>query len=107
VEFLDGSDYRSNMPLELHEFAEGAQRDLGAIKDRVVMLKPGDDIVTGPQGCRYCRTYTGSSFAGDGRWRRADHHRDAATNEIASFQHPKARFGYDAIPDLAIRNRRA
>jgi glyoxylase-like metal-dependent hydrolase (beta-lactamase superfamily II) len=32
-------DYRNNMPSELHEFAEGAQRDLGAIKDRVVMLK--------------------------------------------------------------------
>jgi hypothetical protein len=30
---------------------------------------------------------------------------DAATNEIASFRHPKARFGYDAIQDLAIKNR--
>jgi glyoxylase-like metal-dependent hydrolase (beta-lactamase superfamily II) len=30
---------------------------------------------------------------------------DAATNEIASFKHPKARFGYDSIPDLAIKNR--
>jgi hypothetical protein len=30
---------------------------------------------------------------------------DAATNEIASFQHPRSRFGYDTIPDLAVANR--
>ena len=40
-------DYLNTIPSELHEFARGAQRDLGAVKDRVVMAKPGDDIVTG------------------------------------------------------------
>ena len=30
---------------------------------------------------------------------------DAATNEIASFKHPNAKFGYDTLPDLAIKNR--
>ncbi len=46
-DFWMDPDYLTNMPDVLHEFALGAQRDLGAIKDRVVMLKPGDDIVTG------------------------------------------------------------
>ena len=98
-------DYRSNMPLELHEFAEGAQRDLGAIKDRVVMLKPGDDIVTALRAVDTAGHTPGhlslEMAGGEGLIITAD----AATNEIASFQHPKARFGYDTIPDLAIRNR--
>jgi len=47
VEFLDGSGLtaatcRSNCMIRRRR-----TRDLGAIKDRVVMLKPGDDIVTG------------------------------------------------------------
>jgi len=98
-------DYRNNMPSELHEFAEGAQRDLGAIRDRVVILKPGDDIVTGLRAIDTAGHTPGhlslELAGGEGLIITAD----AATNEIASFQHPKARFGYDTIPDLAIKNR--
>ena len=98
-------DYRNNMPSELHEFAEGAQRDLGAISDRVVMLKPGNDIVAGLRAIDTAGHTPGhlslEMAGGEGLIITAD----AATNEIASFQHPKARFGYDTIPDLAIRNR--
>jgi glyoxylase-like metal-dependent hydrolase (beta-lactamase superfamily II) len=98
-------DYRNNMPAVLHEFAEGAQRDLGAIKDRVVMLKPGDDIVTGLRTLDTAGHTPGhlslEMTGGEGLIFSAD----AATNEIASFQHPKSLFGYDTIPDLAIKNR--
>jgi glyoxylase-like metal-dependent hydrolase (beta-lactamase superfamily II) len=98
-------DYRNNMPSVLHEFAEGAQRDLGAIKDRVVMLKPGDDIVTGLRALDTAGHTPGhislEIAGGEGLIISAD----AATNEIASFQHPKSLFGYDTIPDLAIENR--
>jgi glyoxylase-like metal-dependent hydrolase (beta-lactamase superfamily II) len=98
-------DYRNNMPSVLHEFAEGAQRDLGAIKDRVVMLKPGDDIVTGLRALDTAGHTPGhlslEMAGGEGLIISAD----AATNEIASFQHPKCLFGYDTIPDLAISNR--
>jgi glyoxylase-like metal-dependent hydrolase (beta-lactamase superfamily II) len=98
-------DYRNNMPSVLHEFAEAAQRDLGAIRDRVVMLKPGDDIVTGLRALDTAGHTPGhlslEMAGGEGLIISAD----AATNEIASFQHPKARFGYDTIPDLAIQNR--
>ncbi len=38
-------DYQTNMPDVLHEFARGTQRDFSAIKERTVMVKPGDDIV--------------------------------------------------------------
>jgi glyoxylase-like metal-dependent hydrolase (beta-lactamase superfamily II) len=98
-------DYRTNMPAELHPFAEGAQRDLRAIQDRVVMLKPGDDIVTGLRALDTAGHTPGhlslEMAGGEGLLITAD----AATNEVASFRHPKSRFGYDTIPDLAISNR--
>jgi glyoxylase-like metal-dependent hydrolase (beta-lactamase superfamily II) len=104
-DFWMDPDYRNNMPTVLHEFAEGAQRDLGAIRDRVVMLKPGDDIVTGLRALDTAGHTPGhlslEMAGGEGLIISAD----AATNEIASFQHPKARFGYDTLPDLAIQNR--
>jgi glyoxylase-like metal-dependent hydrolase (beta-lactamase superfamily II) len=98
-------EYLANMPALLHEFARGAQRDLGAIRDRVVMLKPGDDIVTGLRAIDTAGHTPGhlslEMAGGEGLIISAD----AATNEIASFQHPKSSFGYDTIPDLAITNR--
>jgi glyoxylase-like metal-dependent hydrolase (beta-lactamase superfamily II) len=104
-DFWMDPEYRSNMPSALHEFAESAQRDLGAIRDRVVMLKPGDDIVTGLRALDTAGHTPGhlslEMAGGEGLIISAD----AATNEIASFQHPRSRFGYDTIPDLAISNR--
>jgi glyoxylase-like metal-dependent hydrolase (beta-lactamase superfamily II) len=104
-DFWMDPDYRNNMPSVLHEFAAGAQRDLGAIRDRVVMLRPGDDIVTGLRAIDTAGHTPGhlslEMTGGEGLIISAD----AATNEIASFQHPNAKFGYDTIPDLAIRNR--
>ena len=98
-------DYRSNMPSVLHEFAEGAQRDLGSIRDRVVMLKPGDDIVTGLRALDTAGHTPGhlslEMAGGEGLIISGD----AATNEIASFRHPRSPFGYDTIPNLAITNR--
>jgi glyoxylase-like metal-dependent hydrolase (beta-lactamase superfamily II) len=104
-DFWMDPDYIANMPAVLHEFARGAQRDLGAIRDRVVMLKPGDDIVTGLRAIDTAGHTPGhlslEMAGGEGLIISAD----AATNEIASFRHPKARFGYDTIPELAIKNR--
>jgi glyoxylase-like metal-dependent hydrolase (beta-lactamase superfamily II) len=57
-------EYRVNMPAELHAFAEGAQRDLRAVRDRIVMLRPGDDIVP---GLRAIDT-AGHTFSGTVGW---------------------------------------
>jgi glyoxylase-like metal-dependent hydrolase (beta-lactamase superfamily II) len=104
-DFWMNPDYRTSVPAELHEFFRGAQRDLGAIKDRVVMLKPGDDIVTGLRAIDTAGHTPGhlslEMAGGEGLIISAD----AATNEIASFRQPKARFGYDTLPELAIENR--
>ena len=104
-DFWMDPDYLSNMPSELHGFARGSRRDLRAIKDRAVMVKPGDDIVTGLRAIDTAGHTPGhislEMAGGEGLIISAD----AATNEIVSFQHPKSRFGYDTIPDLAVQNR--
>ncbi len=47
VAVLTDPNYRTTMPDVLHEFAWGSQRDLSAFKDRVNLVKPGEDIVAG------------------------------------------------------------
>jgi glyoxylase-like metal-dependent hydrolase (beta-lactamase superfamily II) len=98
-------DYLNTMPAVLHEFALGARRDLGAIEDRLVMLEAGDDIVSGLRAidtAGHTPGHLSLEMAGGGGLIITA---DAATNEIASFRHPQATFGYDTIPELAIRNR--
>jgi glyoxylase-like metal-dependent hydrolase (beta-lactamase superfamily II) len=97
--------YRTAMPSALHEFARAAQRDLGAVKERAVMLKPGDDVVPGLRALD-----TAGHTPGHLSLELAGHEglliaADVINNEIVSFEHPDWKFGYDTIPDLAIRNR--
>jgi glyoxylase-like metal-dependent hydrolase (beta-lactamase superfamily II) len=106
VEFLDGSRFLQQNPEAIHGFGRGAQRDLGAVKDRVVMLKPGDDVVTGIRALDTAGHTPGHlSFeisGGEGLIITAD----ATTSEIVALEHPDWKFGYDSIPDVAIRNRK-
>lgn len=98
-------DYQVNMPDVLHDFARGTQRDFAAIKERTVMVKPGDDIVTGLRvldSPGHTPGHVSFEVAGGEGLIIAG---DAATNEIASFRFPDARFGYDARPGLAIKTR--
>ena len=104
-DFWTDPDYLTKMPPALHEFARGAQRDLGAVRDRVVMLQPGDEVVTGLRALATPGHTPGHlSFeaeGGDGLLIAVD----VANNEVVSFEHPDWRFGYDTDPDLAIRTR--
>jgi glyoxylase-like metal-dependent hydrolase (beta-lactamase superfamily II) len=103
--FWMDTDYLTTMLAVLHEFARAAQRDLGAIRERVVMLKPGDDVVTGMRAldtAGHTPGHLSFELAGqDGLLIAVD----AVNNEIVSFEHPDWKFGYDTIPELAIRNR--
>ena len=104
-DFWTDPDYLAAMPPALHAFARGAQRDLGAVRDRVTMLRPGDEIVAGLQALATPGHTPGHlSFevaGGDGLLIAVD----VANNEIVSFEHPDWRFGYDTDPELAIRTR--
>ncbi|WP_319005715.1 MBL fold metallo-hydrolase [Pararhizobium sp. BT-229] len=105
--FWTDPDFETKMPKVLHGFARGAQRDLFAVKDRVKLVKDGDDIVTGmrvldTQG--HTPGHISLELAGsDGMIISAD----AATNRIVSFEHPGWKFGFDTLQDIAIRNRQA
>lgn len=100
-------DLLSKMPAEMADFVTGAQRELGAIKDKVTMIKPGDDIVTGIRAIDTAGHTPGhlsvEVAGGEGLIITAD----ASTNEIVAFEHPDWKFAFDAIPDLAIQNRKA
>ncbi|MCW6511716.1 MBL fold metallo-hydrolase [Lichenifustis flavocetrariae] len=105
-EFWMDPDYLTKMPPALHEFARGARRDLEAVKQCLVMLKAGDDVVTGLRALDTPGHTPGHlSFelaGGDGLLIAVD----VANNEVVSFEHPDWRFGYDTIPELGVRTRR-
>jgi glyoxylase-like metal-dependent hydrolase (beta-lactamase superfamily II) len=105
-DFWMDPDYLTSMPAALHDFARGSQRDLAAVADRMVRLNPGDDVVAGMRALDTAGHTPGHlSFelaGGDGLIVTAD----VAVNAIVSFEHPDWRFGWDTIPDLAIKNRR-
>lgn len=104
--FWTDPNYLTAMPNALHEFARAAQRDLGAIQARVVMLKPGDDVVTGLRALDtpgHTPGHLSFELAGqEGLLITVD----VATNEIVSFENPNRKFGYDTLPERAIATRR-
>lgn len=99
-------DFFKKTPAAIHGFGRDAQRDLGAIKDRMVMIRPGHDVVTGIRAVATPGHTPGHlSFhvsGGEGLIITAD----AATSEVVSFEHPEWKFGYDVDPELAIKSRR-
>ncbi|MFD2265074.1 MBL fold metallo-hydrolase [Lacibacterium aquatile] len=106
-DFWTAKGWEFRVPSALHEFALGAQRDLGAIIDRVCLVKAGDDIVS---GLRVLATpgHTPGHISlemegGDGLLISAD----AINNALISFEHPQWRFGFDTDQDLAVRTRTA
>ena len=104
-DFWTDPDYLTTMPAPLHEFAKGAQRDLSAVKERARMLRHGDDVVTVLRALDtpgHTPGHLSFELAGrDGLLIAAD----VANNEVVSFEHPDWSFGYDTLPDLAIKTR--
>jgi glyoxylase-like metal-dependent hydrolase (beta-lactamase superfamily II) len=105
--FWTDPDFETKMPKVLHSFARGAQRDLFAVKDRVKLVKDGDDIVTGMRVLDtegHTPGHISLELAGSGGMIISA---DAATNRIVSFEHPGWKFGFDTLQDVAIKNRQA
>lgn len=104
-DFWMDPDYATKAPAAFHDFFRGAQRDLTAVRDRVVRMKPGEDVVTGLRvldTAGHTPGHLSLELAGaEGLLITAD----VANNQIVSFAHPDWAFGYDTLPDLAIRNR--
>ena len=88
------------------DFVKGAQRDLAAVKDRVTMVKAGDEIAPGIAVLDTPAHTPGhlslEVAGGEGLIITAD----ATTNQIVSFEHPEWKFGFDADPTQAIDTRK-
>lgn len=104
-DFWMDPDFLTRMPVGLHDFARGTRRTLGAVKDRVAFLQPGNEVVPGLRALDTVGHTPGHlSFelaGGDGLLIAAD----VATSAIVSFEHPEWVFGFDTLPEVAIRTR--
>jgi glyoxylase-like metal-dependent hydrolase (beta-lactamase superfamily II) len=105
-EFWTNPDLINQMPPEMRDFVKGAQTNYAAMKDRVTMLKPGDEIVTGISALDTAGHTPGHmSFevaGGEGLIIVAD----VLPLPAVYFPHPEWKFGFDAVPDMAIAARK-
>jgi glyoxylase-like metal-dependent hydrolase (beta-lactamase superfamily II) len=105
-DFWMDPDLKSKMPAEMGGFVDGAQKHLEAVKDRVTMAKPGDEVVTGVallDTAGHTPGHVSLEVAGgDGLIITVD----SIANPYVFFPHPEWKFGFDADPDLAVENRK-
>lgn len=104
--FWTDKDFEIHMPEALHGFARGAQHDLNAVRDRLTLVKPGDEIVSGMQAVS-TRGHTPGHISLELRGR--DNlliTGDAATSNVVFFEHPDWHFGFDTEPEIALANRK-
>jgi glyoxylase-like metal-dependent hydrolase (beta-lactamase superfamily II) len=104
-DFWHGANALSGLPPERAGFVTGARRGFAHIKDKVRMVKPGDDVVTGvrvlatpghTQGHVSLEVAGGDGVVIGG---------DALTHALISFRHPEWRPQSDHLPDLAAAMR--
>lgn len=103
--FWTDKDYETHMPAALHDFARGAQRDLFAVRDRLTMMKPGQEVVPGMSVIAtsgHTPGHVSFELAGDGNLLITG---DACTSDVIFFEHPAWHFGFDTDPDVALKNR--
>lgn len=106
-DFWQDPDLKSKMPQDMHAFVDGAQKHLTGIKDKVTMVKPGDEIISGlavVDTAGHTPGHVSFELAGGDGFILVG---DAIASPAIGFQHPDWRFGFDGIPDLAIQNRKA
>jgi glyoxylase-like metal-dependent hydrolase (beta-lactamase superfamily II) len=104
-DFWHGANALSGLPPERAGFVTGARRAYARIKDKVRMVKPGDDIVTGLRVLAtpgHTQGHVSLEVEGrDGLVIGGD----ALTHALISFRHPEWRPQSDHVPDLAAATR--
>jgi glyoxylase-like metal-dependent hydrolase (beta-lactamase superfamily II) len=104
-DFWTAPDLASKMPKQMVPVVEGAQKNFGAVKDRVTMIKGGDEIISGVKAFDtpgHTPGHLSFEVAGNKELIITG---DAVTNQIVSFEHPDWTFGFDTDKDLAIKTR--
>lgn len=105
-DFWTGADALRGLPAERAGFVTGARRNLGRIKDKVTMVKPGDDIVTGVRVIAtpgHTQGHISLELAGAKGLIVGG---DALTHPLIAFQYPGWSNPADHEPERAITTRR-
>jgi glyoxylase-like metal-dependent hydrolase (beta-lactamase superfamily II) len=104
-DFWQSDNAARGLPAERAGFVTGARRRYEAIKPRLTMLKPGDDVITGvrvlatpghTQGHLSLELSGGDGLIIGG---------DVLTHPLISFAHPDWRPTADHVPDRAVETR--
>lgn len=104
--FWTDKAFETHTPAALHDFVRGAQRDLFAVKDKLTIMRPGQEIVPGMQVVDtpgHTPGHVSLELAGDGNLLVTG---DACTNDVIFFAHPDWHFGFDTNPETALKSRK-
>jgi len=104
-DFWHGSNATYGLPAERAGFVTGARRNYAAIKDRVVMMKDGNEIVPGLQIVStpgHTQGHVSIALKGSEDLIITG---DAVAHPTISFAHPEWRTTADHIPDLGAATR--
>lgn len=106
-DFWNREDVWAKLPDAQHPFATGARRHYAAVRDRVTMIRPGDEVVLGIRAIATPGHTTGHlSFevpGEDGLIVVGD----VVTRPSIYFPHPEWTFGFDADHGSAIASRKS
>lgn len=97
--------FETRQPAPLHGFAKGAQRDLGAVENRLTLVKSGDEIVPGMAvlpTLGHTPGHLSLELAGDGNLLVTG---DACTSDTIFFARPDWHFGFDTDAEIALKSR--
>jgi glyoxylase-like metal-dependent hydrolase (beta-lactamase superfamily II) len=105
-DFWTGDNATRGLPPERAGFVTGARRNYTAIKDKVTIIKPGDDVVSGLRVINtpgHTQGHISLELAGaDGLLVGGD----VLTHPLISFEHPDWRPTADHVPEQAVATRR-
>lgn len=107
-DFWTHPDTPGKLPEQMRPMALGAQKHLGATKEKVVLVKPGEEIVAGITVIDTKGHTPGHvSFAVPGDGGGLIILGDVMNNPHVYFAHPEWHFGFDADKEQAVATRKA
>jgi glyoxylase-like metal-dependent hydrolase (beta-lactamase superfamily II) len=105
--FWTGNDVLSKLPAERHGFATGAQRSLAAIKPKLHLTRPGEEVAPGVgvfDTAGHTQGHVSIELHSQGETIMVLG--DALTHPVISFAHPDWRPASDHEPERAVATRR-
>jgi glyoxylase-like metal-dependent hydrolase (beta-lactamase superfamily II) len=97
--------FEDRQPSVLHGFAKGAKRDLSAVRDRLTLLKSGDEVLPGMTVIEtrgHTPGHISVELSGDDKLVVTG---DACTNDTIFFARPDWHFGFDTEAEIALKSR--